>query len=418
MTTPRSIAVCLLAPTATLALAAGALAESNERAWPQFGGPERNFVAAGAKVAPTWPDGGPKKLWERALGDGYSGIVTDGQTLYTMTRRGDEEVVVALAAATGKDVWEHAYAAPAPSGSDRYGYAPRGTPAIVADRLFTIGYTGRLTALNRKDGKPAWSHDLVAEFGGNIPKWGYSSSPLAHKDTLIVPVGGPGKSVMAFKQSDGKVVWSSGDTKNAYSSPILIDVGGQTQVVMFLADEVVGLDPDSGKQLWSHPHKTNYDVNATLPVWGKDDILFVSSAYKTGSRALKLTRDGDKTAVKELWAEPKIGIQHSSVVRVGDVIYGSVGMMGPAFLVAVDVKTGKELWRERDFGKANVMVAGDKLLLLDENGVMALIKPSSEKLDVLARAEVAEKTSWTAPAVVGSTAYVRDRKNIMALDLK
>lgn len=387
--------------------------------WRQWGGPQRNFVANDVDLA-LWPDGGPKRLWERELGDGFSSIIVDEKSLYTQLRRGDDEVVIALDADTGETQWEFSYPAPLPEGLDRgYGIGPRSTPLLIGKRLFTVGITGILHCVDTQTHASVWSHDLVGTHGGNIPRWGYASSPLAYREIIIVPVGGSdGKGVMAFRQKDGEIVWQEGEEKNSYSSPIIIDLDGKDQCVLFMVDEVIGLDPATGKREWSFPHKTSYNINASTPVWSDDNLLLISSAYGTGSRALRLRRDeGAKAQVEEAWSQRRIGVHHATPIRVGDTIFCSVGMMGPAILVALDAKTGEILWRNREFSKATLVNVGAKFVILGEDGTLGLATMTREAVEIHAKVDLLGNQAWTAPTIVGTRLYVRDRKKALALEL-
>lgn len=387
--------------------------------WPQFGGPNRDFTSPATGLATQWPADGPKKLWSRELGDGYSGIAVDDGVLYTLYNKDTKETVAALDAQSGKTLWEHAYAVTLfPKMDPSFGPGPRSTPLVDGDRVYTVGLTGVLHALDRKTGKPVWSHDLVKEFDASQPMWGYAPSPLAYGNTVIVAVGGKGHGLMAFNKSDGVVAWSGGDAPNAYSSPILIKVDGQEQLVLFNAKGVMGINPDGGAELWSHPHKTDWDVNATLPVWCGDNRLFISSAYGSGSRLLQLKRSGDKTEVKELWHQPKMKVHFGSAIRIGDHIYGSSGDNTAVFFAAVNLKTGEMAFRERDkIAKAQFVYADGKLVIVDEDGNIAIATASPEGLTILAKARLLDKISWTSPTLCGTKAYLRDRKSIMAIDL-
>ena len=213
---------------ATAALIAGAslLSVAPAKAqWPQFGGPNRDFTSPSTKLAIQWPKGGPKQVWSRDLGEAYSGIAVDDGTLYTMYREDDHDVVVALDADTGKTQWEHRYKAPPFRGfNDDFGFGARSTPLVLSDRIITLGVNAQMHCLDKATGKVLWSHDLMKEYDATRPRWGYASSALAYKNSIIVPVGGKGHSVMAFDRETGAVVWSRHDFPNAYSSPILIDV--------------------------------------------------------------------------------------------------------------------------------------------------------------------------------------------------
>lgn len=386
--------------------------------WPQWGGPQRNFMVDTKGLAETWPDSGPKRLWSRALGEGHSSIVVDSERLYTMYSKGEQEFVVALDAATGKTIWEKSYAAPTSGLRLENGRGPHSTPLIVGNLLITAGVIGKLQAFEKQTGNVVWSHDLYQEYGGKRMGRGYSCSPLAYKNTVIVTVGGAGQSLMAFDQKTGAVVWKKQDFDLSPSTPALIKVDGQDQLVTVLADHVVGLNPDNGELLWKHPHQCDWGLNITPPIWGPDNILFVSSAYSGGSRGLQLQQTGGKTTVKELWASRRMRLHHSTMIRLGDLVFGSSGDFGPAPMTAVNVKTGDVVWQDRGFPKANFVYADGKLILLDEDGQLALVSLSPQGMKVLAKTALLERTAWTPPTLAGTKLYVRDRKMIVALDLK
>jgi outer membrane protein assembly factor BamB len=400
-------------------------------AWRQWGGPNRNFIVDAPRLADKWPESGPRVIWSRPLGVGHSAILADENRLFTMYREGDArarqgpwetaESVIAIEAATGKTVWEHKYQSSLADFS--FGAGPHSTPLIVGERLFTIGTNKQLYAFDKTSGKVLWSHDLVREFNAPsllirpVVKAGYGCSPLAFRDTIICSVGGPGQSVMAFRQRDGAVAWKSGDFLISEAPPILIEVAGAQQLVIFGGGTVNGLDPANGNVLWSHPHDPGNDLNITTPLWGADNILFVSSGYKAGSRAIRLTQQGDRTTADEIWFNGRVRFMFLNALRLGDYIYGSNGDLGPAFLAALDVRTGELAWQHRGIGRASMVHADGKAILLDEDGDLTLVKLTPEGVDVLSRAKLFDTRSWSVPTLVGATLYARDRQKIVALDL-
>lgn len=387
--------------------------------WPQWGGPDRDFVV---KEAPPlnveWPENGPKKLWSVEVGDGYSTTIVDGGVLFTHYRKAEHEYVVALDAATGGRKWEQKYEAPLFEGIyAQFGDGPQATPLIVGNRLFAVGIAGVIHCLSKDDGKVLWKRDLMAEHGCKPNACGYAASPYPYKDTLILPGGASGFGMMALKQSSGEVAWHKHDYPLGYSSPILIDVDGQAQIAMFTGEEISGFNPDSGELAWTFPHKTNYNVNAMTPVWGAGNVLVLSSAYGAGARGLQLTREGDKTTVKELWSDNKIQVHYSNGVRIGDVVYMSSGDFGPAFLTAVNAKSGEVLWKERGFAKASMISAGGRLIILDEDGKLAIATPTAKGLEVHCQASMFDTICRTSPTLVGTTLYVRAGSALHAIDL-
>lgn len=413
--------------------ASSASSQSPSPAWPQWGGPTRDFKAPAVRVAASWPASGPKSLWSRDLGDGYSAIVTDGDALFTMYRPpkgvlatmtskftgSDPEAVIALDAATGRTRWEHVYEAAPQKGMDmEYGPGPHATPLIAGDLVFAVGTNGRLVALEKATGKQRWAQELWSGLGGTVQGRGYSCSPLAYGENVLVTVGGKGQAVVAFRQRDGQIAWKAGDLQPSPSSLMVINLDGQDQLLMFHQNGIAGLDPTSGALLWDHPHKTDWGLNIALPIWNADDrLLFVSSAYSGGSRVLQLARAGDKTQVKELWFSNKLRIHHGNGLRIGDYVYGSSGDFGPSFLVAMNVRTGALAWQERGLAKATAVLADGKLVLLDEEGTLALASATPEKLTILSKASVFQGRCWTAPTLAGTRLFVRDRAAIKAFDI-
>jgi outer membrane protein assembly factor BamB len=230
--------------------------------------------------------------------------------------------------------------------------------------------------------------------------------------------------VIALDPADGHLLWGKNDFGNSPSSPTLINVAGQDQVVAFLDDGgsdahglIAGLDPNNGSLLWTYPHKTSWGLNIALPVWGDDGILVMSSAYGSGARALKLTREGGKTTVKELWANSRMRVHHTTMVRVGEIIYASSGDFGPAPLTAIDVRTGQIKWQERAFPKASFVCADGKFFVVDEDGGISLAVLSPAGAKVISKFSLLEHNAWTAPTLAGTKLYVRDRKSIAALEV-
>jgi outer membrane protein assembly factor BamB len=395
--------------------------------WLRWGGPTLDFIVPSTGLASWWPADGPPRLWTRTLGDGYSGISEENGILYTGYRRGSEDVVTALDEQSGKTIWETKYSAPfTNSWADGVGPGPYAMPQVIGDRLVAVSGTGLIHSLDKKTGKIVWTHDLYREFGGTELGFGYSSHPLPYKDTLIVLVGGGGilsritgggGAIMAFKQRDGAIAWKANSFVNAHSSPMLINVDGQQQVVALLAAEVMGFNPNDGTLLWRHPHPTGNGLAISQPVWGPDNILFVSSAYGTGSRALELHQKNGQTTVRELWASPRIMSHFGTVIRRGDFVYLSSGHSGPAFMMAVNVKTGQIAWQQRGFAKAQLLYADGKFVMIDEDGTLALATATPQNFTVLSQAPLLKRIAWTPPTLVGTRLYVRDRNTIVALDL-
>ena len=440
----RSARVSVLAATALLAItivlveATGQTSDPSTGHWRQWGGPNRNFISDATGLADSWGANGPPVIWTRPLGLGHSSIAVDAGVLYTMYRRGAasagrddrrgrgggfdaSEIIIAMDAATGETRWEYEY--PSEPLNFNFGAGPHSTPLVVGDLIVAIGTNKQIHALTKETGALVWSLDLVEEHGAPptlvrpAVKAGYGGNPLAYEDTIIFQAGGEGQAVMALRQRDGALVWKNGDFLVANAAPALIDVDGQDQVVIVGGQTINGLDPATGEILWSHPHDTDGDMNNSMPVWGPDNVLFVSSAYNLGSRALRLTRQGANTEVEELWFTGRMKLMFSNAIRVGDYVYGTDGGFGPAFLTALDIHIGEPAWQERGFGRSSLLYADGKVIILDEDGELSLGRISPEGFVALDRVQIFDTTSWTVPTLVGTTLYARDREKIVALDI-
>jgi outer membrane protein assembly factor BamB len=413
----RRLVVCAVG----VALVLCAVAADDKKptgSWTQWGGPSMEFRADSTGLKSEWPAEGPKELWSRDLGDGYSAVLVEDGRAYTMYRDKDKEVVVCLDATNGKTIWQHSYAAsPSENHVHQFGDGPRSTPLLVGDQLFTIGVAGNMHALDKKTGKVQWSHTLWDEYKGTVLEHGYASSPVAYKDSVIVLVGGEGNAVMAFKAKDGAVKWKSQSFKNSYSTPRILKVDGQEQVVAFMMEEAFGLDPNDGKLRWRFAHQNQFGQNVSMPVMADEQHLLISSP-EAGAKGLKLTNgESGETKVEELWATRKIQFYHVNTVRDGDWIYGSTGTMGPAFLAAVNIRTGEIGWRMRDFAAATCVMADGKLYVLDEEGNLALTTVTPKELVVHSKVKIIDGTAWTVPTIAGTTMYLRDKQKLRAVSL-
>ena len=405
---------------AAAAVAAGRRPGAGQAAadnWLRWGGPRGDFTSPATGLAGAWSSGGPRELWRRDLGEGDAAIVVDGGRAFTLYRDGGREVVVALSTVDGSTLWEHGYDAPVRGFDVQYGAGPHASPLVVGNRLFSVGFVGDFHAFDKRTGELLWSVDLWDDLRGTVRPRGYSSSPIEHDGAIILPVGGRRQAVMGFDPADGSVLWRGGDFDNAHATPLVIDVDGEDQLVIFMVDYVAGLDPGSGELLWRHPHRTDYGLNISTPVWGDDNLLFVSSGYSGGSRALRLTLQNGITRVHEEWYTNRMRLHFGNAIRRGNVLYGANGDFGPSFVTAIDMRTGTVLWRDRSFAKASFLFADGKLILLDEDGMLGLAVLEQQGLRVLAQAEIFRTRSWTVPTLVGTRLFARDLREIAAFDL-
>ncbi|MFP5284979.1 MAG: PQQ-binding-like beta-propeller repeat protein, partial [Thermoanaerobaculia bacterium] len=315
-------------------LAAGGVLAAD---WPQFRGPNRDGVSRETGLLKSWPAGGPKVLWKAPIGEGYSHIAVSNGRLYTLYGQGDQEFAVAMDTATGKAVWR--------TPIDRMyrsdmGNGPRSTPTVEGGMVYALSASGRLVALNAKDGRKVWERDLPKELGGRMPGWGASTSPLVEGNLLLVDLGGS-RSLAAFDKKTGKVVWTSQSDVAGYSAPIAITVGGVRQAIFFTGTSVVAVSPRDGKLLWRVPWRTDWDINAATPLFVPPDKVFVSSGYGVGGAVYQIKVGDGKVRAEEVWKSRGMKNQFSSSVLHNGVIYG----FDDATFKAVDAATGKERWK-------------------------------------------------------------------------
>jgi len=387
--------------------------------WRQFGGPGRDF-SVDSRIEP-WPESGPKLLWDRQLGSGYSAVVGDHDQIFTHYRDSvdegavsEDEIVIALDATSGATLWEHRYRAPAREEHlVQFGAGPHATPLLLEDRVVTLGYTGILRALDRRSGELLWGFDLVEELGGLVTPWGFSASPIFHRGLVIVLVGGT-QGVLALAPEDGSIRWKSEAGSVSYSTPRVLEVAGREELVFFAKDSVRSIDPENGRTLWSHTVVNGYENHASNLLWDGQSLLWVASQQEAGGRLLRLGGEGQDPEV--VWQNRKVRLHHWNAVLLDGVVYGSLGDSAHIFS-AINLATGKILWRDRRFGLVKMLRTPSATLLLSEDGDLSLVRLTAEGAELLASASVSDELSRTVPTLLGTTLYVRDSKRIRAFDL-
>ena len=406
--------------TTLTALAVLTAAVTADAQWAQWGGPGRDFTVDVRGLADTWPEAGPPELWRRPLGThGHSSIVIEDGVLYTHYRDREDNVLLAANPDTGETLWEHRAAGPLPEGfNDQFGPGPHATPLVEAGRVFSISATLVITALDAVEGTLLWERDLAADLGASTRGRGYAASPLAWNDLLIAHVGGEGQAVVAFDQATGEVRWKAlSSNHSGYSSPLIAEIDGTEQVLVALGAKRAGIAPADGTVLWELDlPETAATTFSTQIVSG--NRIFGSSAYADGSRVIEVKKGDDGWSAEVLWYSRRMRLMHGSAVVFGDHVYGSSGDFGPTFLIALNLDDGKMAFRARGFAKANLTrIAEDRALVFDEKGVLALAAPSPDGMEILAKAKVLEETCWSGPTVVGTRVYLRNRTEMVALEL-
>lgn len=392
----------------TLAADAGTRADSD---WPQVRGPARDGVGSGHGLARTWPAEGPRQVWRQTIGAGFSAVAVRDGRLYTQAAEDEKESVICLDAASGELLWK------TPIGSrfaSEFGDGPRATPTLEGDLVFAASGDAHLAALNAADGGALWKLDLPARFGGEVPRFGYSVSPLVDGELLIIEVGGSeGKpAVVALDKRTGEQRWGALEGPASYSSPVVADFGGVRQYLVSrrAGEELVALATD-GAVLWRHPGAR---ASIVLPLVVGDDRIFLSSVEDDyGGVLLRVARDaGGAWQVEELWSNRRMRNYFNNAVVAGGHLYG----FDNATFRSLDLADGTMRWSHRGFGKGSLVAAGDLLFVLGDTGSLALVQATPDAFTELGRVQATTGRSWTAPALAGGTLYVRDHDELVAYD--
>jgi outer membrane protein assembly factor BamB len=398
---------------------AGKLAGAKNE-WPQFLGPQRNGISTETGLLDTFSPDGPKKVWQVKGGVGMSGLAVSRDRVLTLVQKEGKQWLVALNAKTGESIWQTALA---PEYHNGMGDGPRATPAVTDDRVFAFTGEGILVAVNFSDGKILWSHSLLEELRGKPADYGMACSPLVVGNLVIVTAGAPGATVVAKDVATGKTAWTAGDDAIGYSSPALLDVGGQRQVVVSAGSSVLGLVPTSGAILWQYPYVTDFNCNIATPLAFKDQV-FVSSGENHGSVLLALKPNQSKFDVEKVWASlgPKSTMRNEwqTSVLLDGYLYGfdNVGGAGPvSHLTCINAATGERLWQKLRFGKGNLIAADGKLLISTLEGELVIVRATPKGFDEMGRAAVCGSTRQ-APALAGGLLYLRDGQDIVCVDMR
>ena len=383
--------------------------------WPQILGPNRDGVAVGERLADVLP-AAPRPTWTLPVGDGFAGpAVVDG-VVYLHHRVGESERAAAVDAAAGRTLWT----ADAPTlytGAIVSDAGPRCVPVVAGDRVILYGAEGRLRCLDRGTGAELWSDATHETFGVPQSYFGAGSTPLVEGGLVIVNVGGARREagVVAFDLATGAVKWTATADQASYSSPIAATIGGERRVVVVARRRCVGLDPATGKVLWSVPFGARGPtVTAANPVL-LGETLFLTASYNVGAAAFKLSAD-DAT---ELWRDDLLSSQYTTPIALDGLLYGVDGRQdgGPASLVCVDPAARQVLWTQKDFGYATLVLADGKLLAQKTDGELVLVRPDKAAYAELGRASLTKGTARALPALSDGRWFLRDETTLSAYDL-
>lgn len=397
--------------------------------WPQYRGPHGDGISP-ERVSP-WSQSGPRKLWSVPTPAGFSSFaVADGKayTVVARDRAGTlSETCICLDAGTGKEIWAAVTGvAKYPGGGDsgaadnKGGDGPRSTPTVSDGRVYVFSSEMELHCLDAATGKPIWKHSLAREFGGKNIDWESALSPVVDGGLVFVAGGGAGQSMLAFRKETGAIAWKTGDEAMTHASPVIADIHGVRQLIFLMQSGAVSVDPLTGKTLWKQPfpHKVS---TACPPVVG-GNIVFLTAGYEVGGGAFEITKTAAGYVPRELWRAKGNTVAASlwspPVYRDGH-LYGMISYKryGSGPLKCLDLKTGEIKWEKTGYGNGNVILAGDKLIALSDDGHVSLVQASPDGLKELAKFKAVSGKCWTTPALADGRLYVRSTREGACFDL-
>ena len=424
---------------ATLSLLALCTIPALAEEWPEWRGPRNDGIVRNEKVADAWPAEGPSKLWETPVGIGFSSPVAVDGVVYLLALEDGRDTAYAFDAGTGKPVWKQQSDSlytgemnDAAMAKDWTG--SRASPVVDGDRLYTYGFRGDLVCRERATGKQVWHTNVVTETKTRPITWGQGSNPLIDGNVVYVQGGIEGPVVVALDKKTGKILWHSenlaADTsvddpedygkgefdKGGYARPILVDVKGSRQLIVFAGEALWGFDPKTGKTIWNHVWPTQYDVNAATPIH-HEGKLFITSAYgRPPARCAQF--ELTPTGVKEVWKNNQLTAKYQPPILDNGHLYGN----SEGAVRCLSWADGKTLWTAKDRisqGGSMVRIAPDKLLMFTETGKALLARATPEKYEKLGEFQAVERTgnAWSTPLVYRGKMYVKGRNDFICYDL-
>jgi outer membrane protein assembly factor BamB len=290
---------------------------------------------------------------------------------------------------------------------------------VDGDRVYTLGESGDLVCLQVSDGKLLWQKNLVRDFGGAVPRWGYSESPLIDGDRVIATPGGRTATIVALNKRSGDVIWKAaldGGDQAQYASCIIADVDGQKQIIQFLEQGVVGVAAADGKFLWRYSNPANRTANCSTPIYHNKHV-FAASGYNTGGGLAKLAQGPQGPTATEVYFTRRMQNHHGGMVLVGDYLYGFDG----SNLTCLNFQTGEVAWADRSVGKGSVVYADGRIYARSERGPVALVEATASGYSEKGRFTPPDRSSeaaWAHPVVTGGRLYLRDQDVLHCYDVK
>ena len=363
------------------------------------------------RINADWSSAAPVKMWQRPIGPGWSSFAVHGDLLYTQEQRGEDETVACYRVSTGEPVWRHRD--PVRFWESNAGAGPRATPTLSNGRVYAFGATGILNALDARTGAVVWSRNVATDLSRSVPDWGFASSPLVIDDLVIVAASG---SLTAYDLATGKPRWVAPRQLGSYSSPHRVTIDGVTQILLLSGTGVVSVAPANGTLLWDHQWAGGTTI--IQPAVTEDGDILINSIAMTGgagTRRLAVAHAADKWTVEERWTSNGLKPYFNDFVVHKGHAFGFDGNI----LSCIDLADGKRKWKGGRYGNGQLVLLPDQdlLLVLSEDGELALVSATPDQHKELARLPGIEGKTWNHPAMVGNVLLVRNGEQMAAFRL-
>ena len=398
--------------------------EARAAEWPQWRGPQRNGISAETGLLSEWPKEGPKLVWQvKDIDSGYSTPSVVGDRLYLLSNQGlDNEFVQALDAKGGKRIWSQRIGKVGNPDQQPNYPAARSTPTVDGEWVYAFGSDGDLACLERATGKVRWHANVRKDYGGQPGIWAYSESPLVDGEAVICTPGGPDATMLALNKNTGELIWKcavAGGEQAAYTSALVIEVGGVRQYVQMLQKGLVGVEAKTGKLLWRYD-RTAKGSPAVIPTPVVDGDFIYSAAGRSGGGGVRLKVNGGTFETEQLYFSPKLPTSVGGVLKVGEYLYGT----SAGALLCLEFKTGNVKWDDRSIGAAALCYADGRLYLHGENGEVALLEATPEAYREKGRFKPVDQPdrgsskAWAYPIIADGRLYIRDLGTLWCYDVK
>ncbi len=379
--------------------------------WPGFRGPGRDSIIRGLRIETDWSKSPPVALWRRPIGPGWSSFAVRGDLAYTQEQRGEDEVVSAYRLTTGEPVWRHRDAARFYAAEG--GPGPLGTPAVHNDRVYTFGATGIVNALDAGNGAVVWSRNAGTDTGAKLPGWGFASSPLVVKDIVIVAASGR---LVAYELATGHPRWVRTTGGGGYSSPHLATIDGLVQILLLSGGGATSVAPADGTVLWQHSWMEG--VSIVQPALAGDGAVLIAGGDTMGGagiRRLAVAHGPAGWTAEERWTSRGLKPYYNDFVVHKGHAYGFDG----SILSCIDLADGNRKWKGGRYGSGQMVLLPDQdmLLVLSEEGELALVSATPDKFTEVARFKAIEGKTWNHPVVIGDLVLVRNGEEMAAFRL-